>query len=75
MLKNAAKNNCLKLKAFGTQYSLDEVCEKADSLIAANFADVIQHDDFCQLQPNDVVAVLSLQKSKVAFLRSVQCSL
>ena len=62
---NAA--NCLKYRALGQRYNLADICEATDRVIAENFADILQHESFNELDISAMRAVLDARPNAVRF--------
>jgi len=63
---NAA--NCLRYRALGQRYNLADVCEATDRVIAENFADILQHESFNELDISAMRAVLDSRPKPVRFI-------
>ena len=60
--------NCLKYRALGQRYNLTDVCEATDRVIAENFADILQHESFNELDISAMRAVLDARPNAVRFI-------
>jgi len=63
---NAA--NCLKYRALGQRYNLSDICEATDRVITENFADILQHESFNELDISAMRAVLDARPNAVRFI-------
>nr|CAB3259905.1 kelch-like protein 20 [Phallusia mammillata] len=58
LLNVVSADNCLKLRAYAQRYNLDELTNKTNQSIVENLNDVVQDEDFTQLDFDDVSFIL-----------------
>nr|CAB3259866.1 kelch-like protein 20 [Phallusia mammillata] len=63
ILQVVSADNCLKLRAYAKRYNLDDVVDRTDQSIKDNFASVMKHKDFMQLDVGDMTNIIK-QRNK-----------
>ena len=68
LLQSMNAANCLKYRALGQRYNLSDICEATDRVITENFADILQHESFNELDISAMRAVLDARPNAVRFI-------